>query len=118
VIGPALDPESGLDRLGAPTISALAGIFSKILKIPPGGSKACHQTIDRSDHRDDLGESSMSDRKDGKSVASEASAVDNAARREALAKMGRLAGYTAPAMIARLGTTKARAEAPGSIKQK
>lgn len=32
-------------------------------------------------------------------------------RREALAKMGRLVGYTAPAM---LGATKARAQANGS----
>jgi hypothetical protein len=36
------------------------------------------------------------------------------ARREALAKMGRFAGYTAPMMLGLLGATKARAEAGGS----
>jgi hypothetical protein len=35
-------------------------------------------------------------------------------RREALAKMGRFAGYTAPVMLGLLGATKARAEAGGS----
>lgn len=35
-------------------------------------------------------------------------------RREALAKMGRLAGYTAPVMLGLLGATKARAAAKGS----
>ena len=35
-------------------------------------------------------------------------------RREALAKMGRLAGYTAPVMLGLLGATKARAVAKGS----
>ena len=35
-------------------------------------------------------------------------------RREALAKMGRLAGYTAPVMLGLLGATKARANAKGS----
>ena len=39
-------------------------------------------------------------------------------RREALAKMGRLAGYTAPAMLALLGATKARAQVNGSAPQK
>ncbi len=32
------------------------------------------------------------------------------ARREALAKMGRFAAYTAPAMLGLLGATKARAD--------
>jgi len=35
-------------------------------------------------------------------------------RREALAKMGRLAGYTAPVMLGLLGATKARANTKGS----
>ena len=35
-------------------------------------------------------------------------------RREALAKMGRLAGYTAPVMLGLLGATKARAQVHGS----
>jgi hypothetical protein len=35
-------------------------------------------------------------------------------RREALVKMGRLAGYTAPVMLGLLGATKARASAKGS----
>jgi hypothetical protein len=35
-------------------------------------------------------------------------------RREALAKMGRLAGYTAPVMLGLLGATKARAATNGS----
>jgi hypothetical protein len=39
-------------------------------------------------------------------------------RREALAKMGRLAGYTAPAMLALLGATKARAQVNGSPGEK
>ena len=39
-------------------------------------------------------------------------------RREALAKMGRLAGYTAPVMLGLLGATKARASAKGSPIQK
>ena len=37
-------------------------------------------------------------------------------RREALAKMGRFAGYTAPVMLGLLGATKARAQANGSPK--
>ena len=39
-------------------------------------------------------------------------------RREALAKMGRLAGYTAPVMLGLLGATKARATTKGSPIQK
>jgi hypothetical protein len=39
-------------------------------------------------------------------------------RREALAKMGRLAGYTAPAMLVLLGASKARAQVNGSAPQK
>jgi hypothetical protein len=35
-------------------------------------------------------------------------------RREALAKMGRFAGYTAPAMLVLLGATKVRAHGRGS----
>jgi hypothetical protein len=35
-------------------------------------------------------------------------------RRAALARMGRFAGYTAPAMLVLLGATKARAHAMGS----
>ena len=36
------------------------------------------------------------------------------ARRAALAKMGRFAGYTAPVMLGLLGATKARAEVRSS----
>lgn len=39
-------------------------------------------------------------------------------RREALAKMGRFAGYTAPAMLLLLGATKARAHASGTGAQR
>ena len=35
------------------------------------------------------------------------------ARREALAKMGRFAAYTAPAMLGLLGVTRARAQSNG-----
>ena len=35
------------------------------------------------------------------------------ARREALAKMGRFAAYTAPVMLGLLGATKARAQSEG-----
>ncbi len=37
------------------------------------------------------------------------------ARREALAKMGRFAAYTAPVMLGLLAATKARAEAVGTV---
>ena len=39
-------------------------------------------------------------------------------RREALAKMGRFAGYTAPAMLALLGATKVRAAVESSPPEK
>jgi hypothetical protein len=39
------------------------------------------------------------------------------ARREALAKMGRFAGYTAPVMLGLLGATKARAQTNGSTEK-
>lgn len=38
-------------------------------------------------------------------------------RREALAKLGRFAGYTAPTMLVLLGSTKARATFSGSGSQ-
>jgi hypothetical protein len=58
----------------------------------------------------------MADRKDHDKVE-ERPELDET-RREALAKMGRLAGYTAPAMLALLGATKARAQVNGSAPQK
>jgi hypothetical protein len=45
-------------------------------------------------------------------AAPEAEVVES--RRAALARMGRFAGYTAPAMLVLLGATKARARAMGS----
>ena len=56
----------------------------------------------------------MSDHKERKSGTAEQPADVDAARRAALAKMGRLAGYTAPAMLTLLGATSARAGACGS----
>lgn len=58
----------------------------------------------------------MADRKDHDKVE-ERPELDET-RREALAKMGRLAGYTAPAMLVLLGATKARAQVNGSAPQK
>jgi len=49
----------------------------------------------------------MADRQDHDTVE-ERPGLDET-RREALAKMGRLAGYTAPVMLGLLGATKARA---------
>ena len=46
-------------------------------------------------------------------TAADQAGVDES-RREALVKMGRFAGYTAPAMLVLLGATKARAHARGS----
>jgi len=51
----------------------------------------------------------MADRQDHDTVE-ERPELDET-RREALAKMGRLAGYTAPVMLGLLGATKARAVA-------
>jgi hypothetical protein len=53
----------------------------------------------------------MTDHEDRKSGTAEEPADVDAARRAALAKMGRLAGYTAPAMLTLLGATRARAGA-------
>ena len=54
----------------------------------------------------------MADRK-GKEELEERPEFDET-RRAALAKMGRLAGYTAPVMLGLLGATKARAVPAGS----
>ena len=56
----------------------------------------------------------MSDSKHDQPETDQSAAIDGA-RREALAKMGRLAGYTAPAMLALLGAKKARATAVPSV---
>ena len=56
----------------------------------------------------------MADRKDHETDRTE---LDET-RREALAKMGRFAGYTAPVMLGLLGATKARAQPNGSPGQK
>jgi hypothetical protein len=56
----------------------------------------------------------MTDHSDGKDEAAEDRLELDEARREALAKMGRFAGYTAPVMLALLGATKARASNGGS----
>jgi hypothetical protein len=54
----------------------------------------------------------MADRKDDETTGDRPELEDT--RREALAKLGRFAGYTAPAMLGLLGATKARAQAKGS----
>jgi hypothetical protein len=54
----------------------------------------------------------MADRKDNQTLEGRAELDET--RREALTKMGRLAGYTAPVMLSLLGATKARAAAKGS----
>jgi hypothetical protein len=54
----------------------------------------------------------MADRK-GNEKPEERPELDET-RRAALAKMGRLAGYTAPVMLGLLGATKARAVSTGS----
>ena len=56
----------------------------------------------------------MSERENDKTT--EEPRQDEETRREALAKMGRLAGYTAPAMMVLLGVTKARAVMNGTTK--
>jgi hypothetical protein len=48
-----------------------------------------------------------------KTETTEERAQPEQARREALAKMGRFAAYTAPVMLGLLGATKARAEPNG-----
>ena len=57
----------------------------------------------------------MVDRKDSKTLE-ERPELDET-RREALAKMGRFAGYTAPAMLALLGATQARAGVKNSVNE-
>ena len=57
----------------------------------------------------------MSERRDDETIADRPELDET--RREALAKMGRLAGYTAPVMLGLLGATKARAQAKGSPKK-
>jgi hypothetical protein len=54
----------------------------------------------------------MADRKNG---TTEERPETDEIRREALAKMGRFAGYTAPVMLGLLGATKARAGPVGSV---
>ena len=56
----------------------------------------------------------MADSKDIKGETTEDRPELDATRRAALAKMGRFAGYTAPAMLGLLGATKARAQNGGS----
>jgi hypothetical protein len=56
----------------------------------------------------------MADRKDKKNETTEDHPEPDEARRAALAKMGRFAGYTAPVMLGLLGATKARAQNGGS----
>jgi len=56
----------------------------------------------------------MAERRDSKDETAENRPELDEARREALAKMGRFAGYTAPVMLALLGATKARAQNGGS----
>ena len=56
----------------------------------------------------------MADGEDGKSETADRAAKVDETRRAALAKMGRLAGYTAPAMLTLLGATRARAGACSS----
>ncbi len=56
----------------------------------------------------------MTDHRDRKNETSENRPELDEPRREALAKMGRFAGYTAPVMLALLGATKARASNGGS----
>ena len=56
----------------------------------------------------------MSERRDDETIADRPELEET--RREALAKMGRLAGYTAPVMLGLLGATKARASVKGSPK--
>lgn len=56
----------------------------------------------------------MTDRKDRKNETTEDRDEPDEARRVALAKMGRFAGYTAPVMLGLLGATKARAEVRSS----
>ena len=52
----------------------------------------------------------MADRDPGKDATAEEHPEPDQARREALAKMGRFAGYTAPVMLGLLGATKAAAQ--------
>lgn len=56
----------------------------------------------------------MADGEDRKKETIEAQPEPDEARRAALARMGRFAGYTAPVMLGLLGATKARAQADGS----
>jgi hypothetical protein len=56
----------------------------------------------------------MTDRRHRKNETTEDRPQLDEARREALAKMGRFAGYTAPVMLGLLGATKARAQNGGS----
>jgi hypothetical protein len=56
----------------------------------------------------------MADPKNKKSETTEGRPEPDEARRAALAKMGRFAGYTAPVMLGLLGATKARAQNGGS----
>ena len=57
----------------------------------------------------------MAEGKDGKDETTERL---EKTRREALAKTGRLAGYTAPVMMTLLGANKARAAAVTSLVEK
>ena len=56
----------------------------------------------------------MADSKERKNTTTEDRPDVEETRREALAKMGRFAGYTAPVMLGLLGATKARAQNGGS----
>jgi hypothetical protein len=56
----------------------------------------------------------MAENKDEKDETLEDQPKPDEARREALARMGRFAGYTAPVMLGLLGATKARAQNHGS----
>ena len=56
----------------------------------------------------------MAEQRDGKDEMLEEQLQPDEARRAALARMGRFAGYTAPVMLGLLGATKARAQNGGS----
>jgi hypothetical protein len=60
-------------------------------------------------------EKTMADLRDKNNGTSEDHPELDETRRAALAKMGRFAGYTAPAMLGLLGASKVRAQADGSV---
>lgn len=56
----------------------------------------------------------MADHQDQRDGSADTRHDPDESRRAALARLGRLAGYTAPAMLALLGATRARAQSAGS----